>query len=197
MFELKFTSLSGARIGYSTMGFTLLFLLFSFEISGYAGQMDFGTYIRLQVGMSEAEILVRAGSPDREIFFNAEIIRGDLSDKQMLYIPEIGQSDPHLTIITIESGRAGAIDRIKLFSPPRHTNGGQIEFATFKKLKIGMSEGEVIALAGIPDKEGFVSDTERQLLYIPGSDVDDPYITIITTQRGKVIQIDRKKVFSQ
>ena len=193
---MKFILFSGAHISYPIIGFTLFFLLFSFTIPGYAGQMDFGTYIRIQVGMSEAEIIVRAGSPDREIFFNAEIVRGDLSDKQMLYIPETGQPDPHLTIITIESGRAGVIERIKLFSPPRRTNGGQIDFDTFKNLKIGMSEGEVIALAGIPDKEGFVSDTKRQLLYLPGSDADDPHITIITTRRGKVIQIDRKKVLS-
>ena len=171
---------------------------------GISGQIDSGTYIRMQKGMSEGEVLTRAGLPDKEIYFDSEAQRTIESLKQLLYIPGPDESDPHLTVITLQKGRVINIERTKIFSPPRKTTGGQIDTATFSRLEIGMSEGEVLIRAGSPDKEVYLGseikgagDSIKQLFYLPGPDETDPYITVITIKEGKVINLERTKVFSR
>lgn len=68
--------------------------------------MDFDTYIRLQRGMSEGELLNRAGSPDYVAF-------GYLGDivKSFYYYPTV--SDPFTTVIALRGGRIDHIERTK------------------------------------------------------------------------------------
>ena len=188
-----------ARVTFASF----LFFLLTLEL-GISGQIDSGTYIRLQKGMSEGEVLTRAGLPDKEIYFDSEAQRTIESLKQLLYIPSPDESDPHLTVITIQKGRVTDIERTKIFSPPRKNTGGQIDTATFSRLEIGMSEGEVLIRAGSPDKEVYLGseikgagDSIKQLFYLPGPDETDPYITVITIKEGKVINLERTKIFSR
>lgn len=171
---------------------------------GITSQIDSGTYFRLQKGMSEGEVLIRAGPPDKEIYFDSEAQRTVESLKQLLYIPGPDESDPHLTVITLQKGRVVNIERTKIFSPPRKTTGGQIDSATYSRLSMGMSEGEVLTQAGSPDKEFYLgseikgeSDSIKQLLYLPGPDESDPHLTGITLKKGKVINLERTKLFSR
>jgi hypothetical protein len=175
----------------------LAIALISPALPVHAGQMDFDIYRMLDVGMTEAELLVRAGPADHVIFMQSQAIREPLSDKQLIYIPKPGEYNPQLTIITIHKGRISALERTALQSPPGKDRSGQMPFDVFQKLEIGMAEGELIALAGPADTAGFISDTERQLIYLPAPDEFDPHLTVITTSGGKIIQIEREKVLSK
>ena len=69
--------------------------------------MDFATYIRLQTGMTEGELLSRAGRPDYVTFDSA---KGDYV-KLFYYYPTRG--DPFITVVTLYGGRIDNIERTK------------------------------------------------------------------------------------
>ena len=71
--------------------------------------MDFDTYIRLQGGMTEGELLLRAGRPDHE---SVDSIRRDIV-KTFYYFPT--SANPYTTVVTLNGGRIYTIDRIKKF----------------------------------------------------------------------------------
>ena len=195
---------TNGRMYGAKVTFVSFFLFLCTPEPGITSQIDSGTYFRLQEGMSEGEVLTKAGSPDKEIYFDSEAQRTVESLKQLLYIPGPDESDPHLTVITIQKGRVLNIERTKIFSAPGKTTGGQIDSATYSRLSIGMSEGEVLTKAGSPDKEVYLgsevkgeSESIKQLLYLPGADESDPHLTVITIIKGKVINLERTKVFSR
>ena len=63
----------------------------------------------LQRGMTEAELLQRAGVPDRE---SVENFRHDIV-KSMYYMPTAG--NPYITVVTLRGGRIANLERIKQF----------------------------------------------------------------------------------
>jgi len=69
--------------------------------------MDFDTYIRLQGGMTEGELLLRAGRPDHE---SVDSFRRDIV-KTFYYFPT--SANPYTTVVTLSGGRIHTIDRIK------------------------------------------------------------------------------------
>ena len=69
--------------------------------------LDFDIFIRLQTGMSEGELLLRAGKPDSEAVEN---FRNDIV-KTYYYFPTL--SNPWITVITLRGGRIVNIDRTK------------------------------------------------------------------------------------
>ena len=69
--------------------------------------MEFDVFIRLQNGMSEGELLLRAGKPDSE---SVENLRSDIV-KTYYYLPTT--ANPWITTITLRGGRIINIDRIK------------------------------------------------------------------------------------
>ena len=71
--------------------------------------MEFDTYIRLQRGMTEGELLLRAGRPDHE---SVENFRNDIV-KSWYYFPTV--ADPFTTTVTVRGGRIANIDRVKKF----------------------------------------------------------------------------------
>jgi hypothetical protein len=71
--------------------------------------MDFDTYIRLARGMSEGELLQRAGRPDYLALENA---RDDIV-KAFYWYPTA--SDPFTTVVTVRGGRIDNIERTKKF----------------------------------------------------------------------------------
>jgi len=88
----------------------LLYLL-SFAQPGAAADsprgLDFDVYIRLQPGMSEGELLARAGKPDADAVEN---IHGDIV-KTYYYLPTT--SNPWITTIKLRGGTILSIDRAK------------------------------------------------------------------------------------
>lgn len=71
--------------------------------------MAFDTFIRLQPGMTEGELLVRAGQPDHESVenFRAAIV------KTYYYFPTV--ANPFTTVVTVRGGRIANLDRVKKF----------------------------------------------------------------------------------
>jgi hypothetical protein len=69
--------------------------------------MDFDTYIRLQTGMTEGELILRAGRPDH---ISLDNVRRDIV-KSFYYYPTRG--DPFITVVTLRSGRIDNIERTK------------------------------------------------------------------------------------
>lgn len=70
--------------------------------------MEFDTYIRLQRGMSEGELLVRAGRPDHETVDNLVDF-----DRTLYYFPTV--ANPYTTVVRLRSGRIASIERVKRF----------------------------------------------------------------------------------
>jgi len=77
--------------------------------SAPARGMDFDTFIRLQRGMSEGELLIRAGRPDHE---SVENFRHDIV-KTYYYFPTV--ANPYTTVVTLRGGRVFDLDRVKKF----------------------------------------------------------------------------------
>ena len=71
--------------------------------------MDFDVYIRLQRGMTEGELLLRAGKPDHESLDN---VWGDIA-KSYYYFPTT--SNPYTTVVMLRGGRISELDRIRKF----------------------------------------------------------------------------------
>jgi len=71
--------------------------------------LPFSVFIRLQQGMSEGELLLRAGKPDSE---SVESMRNFIV-KTYYYFPTA--SDPWITTIRIEGGRIANLERLKKF----------------------------------------------------------------------------------
>jgi hypothetical protein len=71
--------------------------------------MAFDVFIRLERGMSEGELLLRAGKPDSE---SVENMRYDIV-KTYYYFPT--SSDPWITTIRVIGGRIADLERIKKF----------------------------------------------------------------------------------
>jgi hypothetical protein len=70
--------------------------------------MDFDVFIRLQAGMTEGELLLRAGPPDYQ---GVESAYRDV--KSYYYFPTI--ANPYTTVVKVRSGRIANLDRIKKF----------------------------------------------------------------------------------
>lgn len=66
--------------------------------------MPFEVYIRLELGMTEGELVLRAGKPDHQSIDNR---REGL--KSFYYYPT--PAIPHLTTVTLRSGRIANIER--------------------------------------------------------------------------------------
>ena len=71
--------------------------------------MEFDVYIRLQRGMTEGELLLRAGRPDHESLDGF----GDGIVRTYYYLPTT--SNPFTTVVTLRGGRIHELDRIKKF----------------------------------------------------------------------------------
>ncbi|MDX1434646.1 MAG: DUF2845 domain-containing protein, partial [Gammaproteobacteria bacterium] len=102
-----------------------------------AGQIDSYAYFLLRKGMSESEVLVRAGPPDLVTSPGTEAVevrRGMVQRDagavtfdefrrtriptvtQWHYVPGPAESDPFITIITFRAGEIWEIERTKVFS---------------------------------------------------------------------------------
>lgn len=103
-----------------------------------AGQIDSAAYFHLRRGMSESEVLVRAGPPDLVTSPGLEAVEvkhgvvehGDEGEvtfdtfrrtriptvAQWHYVPGPEESDPFITIITFRAGEIWELERTKVFS---------------------------------------------------------------------------------
>ena len=96
-----------------TRVFVPALILFATLWCGFAGAaeeaprgMAFEVYIRLEHGMTEGELVLRAGKPDHQVLDN---IRDGL--KSYYYFPTL--ANPLLTTVTLRSGRIENIERVR------------------------------------------------------------------------------------
>jgi hypothetical protein len=77
--------------------------------TGSAGPrgMEFSVFVQLHRGMSEGELLQRAGKPDHVTLESFEI------QKTYYYFPTPG--NPYTTAVTLRSGRISEIERVRRF----------------------------------------------------------------------------------
>lgn len=71
--------------------------------------MSFDTFVRLERGMTEGELLLRAGPPDHASLDSD----AGLLVKTYYYFPTV--SDPFTTVVTLYGGRIGNLQRIRKF----------------------------------------------------------------------------------
>lgn len=71
--------------------------------------MAFNIFIRLERGMTEGELLMRAGGPDHE---SVESL-WDYVDKTYYYFPTV--ADPYTTMVRLRGGLIADIERVKKF----------------------------------------------------------------------------------
>ena len=87
-----------------------------------AAQMDIGVYNNLRRGMLESEVLLRAGAPDRVTSPDGAVLSGGdylytSHIRELHYLPDAGEHDPQLTVVTISRGRVSALERRKIIAP--------------------------------------------------------------------------------
>ncbi|MGH8719306.1 MAG: DUF2845 domain-containing protein [Burkholderiales bacterium] len=108
----------------------LLLLISPLTLAQSPRGMDFEVFIRLERGMTEGEVLTRAGEPDllsvdgaQEFSASSAVVtppvinRGKFSQTNVIktytYLPTI--ANPFTTVITFSGGRLVNIERIKKF----------------------------------------------------------------------------------
>jgi hypothetical protein len=84
--------------------------------------------------------------------------------------------------VQLADGRAAA-------GPPEPRG---IEFRRLVTLRRGMSEGEVLAIAGAPDAHSRTKSVDR-LTYLPTR--ADPFVTTITLHHGRIVDIEQARQF--
>lgn len=119
------------------IGSHVLVLALVWPLQAVAAQIDITTFNTLRRGMSESEILLRAGPPDlvegiglRSADRGVALVRGGTGHgevigfrknrtehtiKQLHYIPGPDEHDPQLTVITITGGLVSHLERTKMF----------------------------------------------------------------------------------
>ena len=163
--------------------------------------LDFSSYLSLKRGMTEGEVLAIAGPPDVQsddgVAFSGP--RGGAAVKTYTFLPTV--LDPYTTTISFVGGQAAEIRRDGKYAPASGARG--LDFRSYLSLKRGMTEGEVLAIAGSPDvqaEEGAVvygrgrtALRVRTYTYLPTG--ADPHTTTITLVGGRVTEIRRDRKF--
>jgi hypothetical protein len=192
-------------------GFALA-LLSSAVLAQAPRGLDFRTYLSIQRGMTEGQVLSIAGPPDLQaeegVAFSNQISARDraaartaLAAKTYTYLPTA--ADPYTTTITFVGGQLAEIQRDGKTAPVQAARG--LDFRTYLSLQRGMTEGEALAIAGPPDMQadqGVVFSAQgharsalavRTYTYLPTT--ADPQTTTITFVGGRVSEIRRDRKF--
>jgi hypothetical protein len=191
----------------------LALALFSAAVLAQAPRgLDFRTYLSIQRGMTEGQVLSIAGPPDLQaeegVAFSNQISARDraaartaLAAKTYTYLPTA--ADPYTTTITFVGGQLAEIQRDGKTAPLQAARG--LDFRTYLSLQRGMTEGEALAIAGPPDMQadqGVVFSAQgharsalaiRTYTYLPTT--ADPQTTTITFVGGRVSEIRRDRKF--
>jgi hypothetical protein len=189
----------------------LALVLFAAAVLAQAPRgLDFRTYLSIQRGMTEGEVLAIAGPPDMQAdegvaFSNQRqdraAARTALAAKTYTYLAT--EVDPYTTTLTFAGGQLAEIRRDGKTAPVLAARG--LDFRTYLSLQRGMTEGEALAIAGPPDMQadqGVVFSAQgharsalavRTYTYLPTT--ADPHTTTIAFAGGRVTDIRRDRKF--
>jgi len=174
--------------------------------------LDFRSYLSIQRGMTEGQVLSIAGPPDLQADQGVAIsnqsstrdraaARTALAAKTYTYLPT--EADPYATTIMFVGGQLTEIHRDGKTAPVQAARG--LDFRTYLSLQRGITEGEALAIAGPPDMQadqGVVFSAQgharsalavRTYTYLPTA--ADPQTTTITFVGGRVGEIRRDRKF--
>ena len=171
--------------------------------------MDFRTYLSIERGMTEGQVLGIAGTPDLQAGQGVALSQPQpglgqgtaLAVQTYTYLPTA--ADPFATTLTFVGGQLTEIRRDGKTDPVPAARG--LDFRTYLSLRRGMSEGEVLATAGTPDlqaDQGAVHSAPgharaalavRAYTYLPTD--ADPHTTTITFAGGRVTEVRRDRKF--
>lgn len=184
--------------------------------------LDFRTYLSLQRGMTEGQVLGLAGQPDlvadQGVAYSdptpaqqgGEPVRATLDVATYTYLPTA--ADPYSTTVTFVGGQVTGIERSGKLATVQTTNARGLDFRAYLSLQRGMTEGQVLSAAGAPDlraNQGAVLVDQspsvharapertalavRAYTYLPTA--ADPQTTTITFVGGRVTDIRRDTRF--
>ena len=152
-----------------------------------AGQMDLATFNLLTRGMSESEVVVRAGRPDLDVPVGevgakrtvigddgkvVEVFTRSASAhvRELHYIPDQSEHDPHLTVITITGGRVTALHRQKVFSRGATQSSGSPHTSSDESRKIQRAERTLNAAEDYAAiRRGYLSATDETKVSKPAA----------------------------
>lgn len=189
----------------------LALALFSVAVLAQATRgMDFRTYLSIQRGMTEGQVLGIAGTPDLQDDQGVAIsgprsgARTALAIKTYTYLPT--ETDPYATTLTFVGGQLTEVQRAGKIAPANTAGARGLDFSAYLSLERGMTEGEVLSIAGSPDaqaEEGAVLSgargqgraalAVRTYTYLPTA--ADPHTTTVTFTGGRVTEIRRDRKF--
>ena len=134
-----------------------------FPLAASTGQIDSATFFSLRRGMSESEILVRAGAPDlvtlpggRSVELSSATVveladgtlrfdgfarTADAAIERWHYVPAQHERDPFITIVSIRGGRVWELERTKVFTRAR----AEPSSLAVRGSQAGMSDDEIMA----------------------------------------------------
>ena len=158
-------------------------ILFISLFSAYASDPSERRFIHK--GMSEGEVLAKIGNPDSESYDSGNGATETV--KRWIYLPTSGDEQTTTTIV-LKNGRVISVASDITRDPP----------SASERLFIseGMSQGEVLAKIGAPDRESFDSGggatkTIMRWVYLPSLG-DDQTTTTVVLKAGKVIKVVRE-----
>jgi hypothetical protein len=171
--------------------------------------LDFGAYLSIQRGMTEGEVLAIAGPPDQQAEQGVVVPdagRAALAAKTFTYLPTA--ADPYTTTVTFVGGQLTEIQRDGKSAPVETARG--LDYRAYLSLQRGMTEGQVLAIAGSPDAQadqgvvvspaaprarggGRSALAVRTYTYLPTD--ADPQTTTIIFVGGRVSDIRRDRKF--
>jgi hypothetical protein len=184
--------------------------------------LDFRAYLSLQRGMTEGQVLGIAGKPD--LLADQGVAYSDSGSAQRVREPERTvlavrtytylptAADPYTTGVTLVGGRVTDIRRDETFDSFQTTNPHGLDFGAYLSLKHGMTEGQLLSVAGKPDvlaDQGAAFSDRGPTQELGGSDrialsirtytylptQTDPETTTVTFVGGWVTEIRRDKKF--
>ena len=184
--------------------------------------LDFRTFLSLQHGMTEGQILSIAGQPDaladQGVAFSDQTATPQVHEPQhtvlavttYTYLPTA--ADPYVTTVKFVGGQVTEIQRDGRFMASQTIDARGLDFRTYLSLQRNMTEGQVLAIAGQPDLRadqgvmysdqsstqqvrgaGHTALAIRTYTYLPTA--ADPHTTTITFVGGRVTDIRRDTTF--
>ena len=171
-----------------------------------AGQMDLATFNLLTHGMSESEVLVRAGRPDLDVPVgevgakrtvigdNGKVVEvftrtSSVHVRELHYIPDRSEHDPHLTVITITGGRVTALHREKVFSRGATQSSGSPHTSSDESRKIERAARTLDAAEDYAAiRQGYLSAADEAMVSKPA----EPRVYRLEQDDGSVYYGDRQ-----
>lgn len=152
--------------------------------------LDARDFFLIERGMTADHVRNRVGKPHHRVRITCGARKGHQGTQQWLYLPSIKTIDPQLSVITFEDGQVSRIERLPHKASATHQ---MLDTESARRLSRGMSEAEIIARAGMPQRHASIgcerngTREAKAKLYYPAVQG----MMMITVVGGKVSDIEQ------